>query len=101
MQLPASVRQLLWEYDTADGAPSGRWERVAMERVMERGTLDDMRWLLSTFGRDRLREFLEERGRRVLPPRELRFWSRVCRVHEPRADRWVEEARERERVWRG
>lgn len=83
-------------------APSGpRWERVVIERVMARGTLADMRWLVAAFDRDRLAAYLAERGRRILPPRELRFWATICHVPEAEADAWVRAARERERMWRG
>ena len=89
----------MWEYEIAERIPSSGWERVLVERVMERGELADMRWLLRTFGRDRLRRFLEERGRRVLPPRELCFWSWACGVPDSVARQWVSGARERS--WQG
>ena len=101
MNFPESVRALLREYDTSAGTDGPAWERAATERVMLRGLLEDMRWLLATFGRDRLRAFLSERGRRVLPPRELRFWCTICDVPQHDADAWVVESRERERAWRG
>lgn len=101
MNFPESVRALLHEYDTSAGTDGPAWERAAMERVMLRGLLEDMRWLLATFGRDRLRDFLEERGRRVLPPRELRFWCTICGTPRDDADAWVDEARRSERAWRG
>lgn len=101
MVLPESVRQLLWEYDQSTQGAGEGWDRVVIERVMERGLWSDMRWLLASFGRARLREFLTLRGHRVLPPRELRFWGGVCGVAPPILDRWVTAARERERAWRG
>jgi hypothetical protein len=72
-----------------------------IERVMTRGLWEDMRWLLATFGRERLREFLTRRGRRVLPPRELRFWGTVCGIAPADLDRWVGGARQRRGSWRG
>jgi hypothetical protein len=101
VDLPASVQRLLSDYDIP-ATPSGPgWERVVIERVMARGTLADMRWLLASFDRDRLAAYLAERGRRVLPPRELRFWATICRVPAAEADSWLHAARERERMWRG
>lgn len=101
MHIPGPVRELLWEYDLEDPSVLARVERVMVERVMERGGWAAMQWLLRTFDRDRLRRYLEERGSRVLPPRELRFWSWACGVAEGRAREWVREARDRERAWRG
>ncbi len=85
-----------------DEAPSGKgWENAIIERVMQRGCWNDMLWLLRTFDRSELRSFLNNRGRRVLAPRELRFWAGVCSVPDNDQDVWVREARVRERAWRG
>jgi len=101
MEIPESVRELLWEYDLGDPGVVNRLERVMMERVMERGGWDAMQWLLRSFGREKLRRFVEDRGRRVLPARELRFWTWVCGVPEEVAGDWVGQARARELAWRG
>jgi hypothetical protein len=68
---------------------------------MERGTWVDMRWLLASFGRERLARFLAERGHKTLAPRELRFWSTICHASERQTDRWVAAANAGERAWRG
>ena len=76
-----------------------RLDRVIVERVMERGGWESMRWLLGAYQRSELREFLERRGRRVLPPRELRFWSWATGVPDSVATSWVQNARERAEKW--
>jgi hypothetical protein len=101
MDFPESVRALLWEYDPDDPAVADRLERVIMERVMERGGWDAMQWLLGSFGREKLRRFLDDRGCRVLPARELRFWAWVCGVPDGVTRNWVGQARARELAWRG
>ena len=100
MEIPTTVRSLLWEYSLGDTTLSDRWYPTIIERVMQRGGWDDMLWLLRAFDRERLRAFLVHRGRRVLAPRELRFWARICGVADEEQDAWVHEARERERAWR-
>ncbi|MFV2073101.1 MAG: hypothetical protein ACC742_10685 [Thermoanaerobaculales bacterium] len=101
MRIPASVQALFWEY-SVDQAPSGEgWEKTIIERVMQRGCWKDMLWLLHTFSRSRLRSFLEQRGKRAIAPRELRFWATMCGVPGDVQDAWVREARARERAWRG
>jgi hypothetical protein len=99
MEFPKYVQDLLWEYDLEDPQVSDRLDRVVVERVMERGGWASMRWLLEAYQRSELREFLEKRGRRVLPPRELRFWSWATGVPDPVAASWVREARERAEKW--
>ena len=101
MKISASIRALLWEYDVPAEPTGAAWERAIMERVMSRGRLDDMRWLVATFDRPTLTGYLLERGARVLPPRELRFWSTWCDIPSQRADAWVRTARERAVAWRG
>jgi hypothetical protein len=100
MEIPATVRSLLWEYSLGETNLGDRWHSTIIERVMQRGGWDDMLWLLRAFDRARLRTFLERRGKRALAPRELRFWARICGVPDEEQDAWVREARERERAWR-
>ena len=101
MEIPAGVRALLWEYSVEE-MPSGvGWEKTIIERVMQRGCWNEMLWLLRTFDRSRLRRFLNIRGRKVLAPRELRFWARICGVPDNDQEVWVREARAREQAWRG
>ncbi|MFN3414247.1 MAG: hypothetical protein ACK42L_09335 [Thermoanaerobaculum sp.] len=100
MTLPDSIRGLLHEFAVPTELEGPPWERLIIERVMERGSWDDMRWLLTWCGRARLAEYLRARGHRLLPPRELRFWSAVTGIPKPMADEWVRRARERVRSWR-
>ncbi len=101
MEIPTSVRDLLWEYRTEGCTIDERWENTVLERVMQRGGWEDMRWLVQTFDRRRMRSFLEDRGRRVLPPRELRYWALVSGVPAEEQESWVDEARRGEQTWRG
>lgn len=91
----------MWEYDVPSSPEGPAWQRAVIERVMARGSWADMQWLLTSFEREQLRGYLGGRGRRVLPPRELRFWGTMCDVPEQELDSWVREARERQRAWRG
>ncbi len=101
MRIPQSVLDLMWEFDPAGLAALTELPDALIERVMARGRWEDMRWLLAAADRERLRSYLERRGARVLPPRELRFWLFIARVPEPQATAWVSSAREREAAWKG
>lgn len=101
MQIPSNVRKLLWEYRIDGETIDPRWEDTILERVMQRGGWSEMQWLLQAFDRGRVRDFLANRGRRVLAPRALRYWALICGIPVHDQDAWVVEARERERAWRG
>jgi hypothetical protein len=101
MVIPDEIRDLLWEYDLEGLDSDANLEDAVIERVMQRGRWNQMRWLLRHMGRQRLRLFLEDRGHRRLPPRELRFWALLSGVPEETRNDWVHLARTREREWRG
>lgn len=101
MRFPDTVERLLWEYDLEALRAEPELPEVVIERVMARGGWEPMRWLLATCSPERRRRFLEERGRRVLAPRELNFWAFASSVPPERTSEWVREARKRETAWRG
>ena len=101
MKLPDNVERLLWEYDIDALREESEIPEVVLERVMARGGWHEMCWLLASCDRRRLRVFLEDRGARVLAPRELAFWALACSIPEDRASMWIHKARTRQQAWRG
>ena len=101
MVIPDEIRGLLWEVDLDRLGRDAELEDAVIERVMQRGSWNQMRWLLRTIERPRLRLFLERRGHRRLAPRELGFWALVSGVPAETRDDWVHLARAREQEWRG
>lgn len=101
MVISGEIRSLLWEYDLEGVEDDADLEDAVIERVMQRGSWDQMRWLLRHMGRKRLRLYLEGRGHRRLAPRELRFWALLSGVPETTRNDWVRLAQTREREWRG
>lgn len=99
MNIPPSVRCLLHDFELPLEPVGAVWERAITERVMARGTLDAMRWLIGAFSREQLAGYLAERGRRVLDPREVRFWTTICHIPAAQAQAWV--AASRARTWHG
>lgn len=69
-----AVERLLWDVDPASlDLDSDR--AYVMERVMTRGTWEAMKWLLAAYAPSVIREYLEQRGARTLPPSVLAFWA--------------------------
>lgn len=101
VKVPGDIEQLLWEYDL-DGVDS--WTELpdaVIERVMARGGWSEMQWLFREVGAERLRSYLERRGARVLPPREVAFWGLACSVPDALVQEWVIQSRTRQSEWRG
>ena len=99
MKIPGHVLRLMWEYDRAVLQGGAEFPDALLERVMSAGGVSQMRWLLQAVDRARLAAYLESRGRRVLPARELRFWCHMAGIEESMASEWVRNARARERSW--
>lgn len=72
------IARLFWEYasQTTD-LP----DDVVFARVMERGTLDDSRWLLRTIPAERLAAWFDTRAARHLSARSLALWA--CLLDRP------------------
>ncbi len=74
MNLPPDFHRLFWDcrpetVDTETHAP------FVIERILEYGSLTAVRWVLKTYGAERLRRFLRERGVRTLSRKTLSFWA--------------------------
>ena len=101
MKIPSDIQRLLWEYDL-DGIDS--WTElpdVVVERVMSLGGWAEIQWLIREVGVERLRSYLERKGARVLPPREVAFWGLACSVPDALVQEWVTDSRARWSEWRG
>ncbi len=90
---------LFWECDpkTFD---IGKHADLIIARIMERGNWDAMVWLQQTYSGDRLRAFLETRGKRILPFRELNYWALICRIPFEKKQYWLKQARGKSDVWK-
>lgn len=74
VDLPPDVRHLFWDcrpetVDIQAHAP------FVLERILEYGTLAAARWALQTYGSERIKDFLRERGVRTLSRKTLSFWT--------------------------
>lgn len=82
-----SVARLFW--NVAPGAlDTERSAALIMRTVLASGELEDARWLLRTYGRERVSRFLLEDtyGRRELPRGARKLWAIILRLDIPAAD---------------
>ena len=68
-------------------------------RIMERGTWRAMLWLRRTFSDAELRDYLQTRGRKILPARELNYWALICGIPEKTRNDWLREIKCRKDTW--
>lgn len=97
-KLPSSLHALFWDFDI-DAIDLRRHAQLIIERIMERGAWAAMQWLQANYSRDSLRAFLEQRGKRVLPPRELNYWSLLCGVPSHTRREWLTRQRDLKSIW--
>jgi hypothetical protein len=83
---------LLQEYDL-EQLDLERHAVTIIERTLEHGNQAEVRWLLCTYGVDRVREVIRSRGARQLTPRAFAFWRLVLDVTAWQRHPWPEAAR--------
>jgi hypothetical protein len=71
--LPPGLTRLLWEYSTETAVHIP--DEIIFAKVMERGSLEECRWLVGAFPNERLKTWFEQHAERHLSPRSLRLWA--------------------------
>ena len=75
--LPEFLRPLFWEVDFDRLSGAGR-EHYVLERVLEYGDDQAIRWLLGRFSREEIGEVV--RSSRALSPNTGHFWALVLEI---------------------
>jgi hypothetical protein len=74
--IPIALRLFFQDYDI-DSLQVERDANLILQRTLEFGNWDDMRWLLQTYGKERIRVFLREFGERMLRPSTFNYWRKL------------------------
>jgi hypothetical protein len=85
------------EYDWAT-LDVERHSGVIIERLLERGTWQQLRWLFSIYGEARVAEWVRRHGFRLLSRRSFALWRLALGVDDFCAPDWAREARSAD-VW--
>ena len=94
-ELPAATAWLFPEYDFAAIVPE-TYADVIIERILERGSWDELRWLFARYGEPRVREWVRDHGFRLLSKRSFALWRLALDVQDYVAPDWAREAKEME-----
>ena len=93
--LPADAAWLFTEYDF-DTMGLEYHKSVIIERVLERGTWGQLRWLFATYGEANVAEWLRQHGFRLLSSRSFALWRLALGVTDYVAPEWAVEAKRME-----
>src|SRR5436305_1025715 len=74
--LPAEVTRLFWDTSPAAVDPVAHRSSI-LDRVLEYGNLQSVRWVEQCYGLPAIREYFLIRGRRVLSAKTRAFWTVV------------------------
>ena len=78
-RIPIGLKPYFQEYDIAR-LNITRDANLIIQRVLEFGTWDELRWLFETYRSKRIRLFLRERGERLLKPVTFTYWRKLLDI---------------------
>ena len=55
---------------------------LIIQRTLEFGTWEEVRWVFSTLGAKRVRLFLRQYGERWLKPANFNYWRKLLRIRK-------------------
>ena len=93
--LPSDSAWLFPEYDPSS-LEVERHSGVIIERLLERGSWDQVRWLFDTCGEDRVADWVRRHGFRLLSKRSFALWRLALGIEEYVAPEWARETRRME-----
>jgi len=90
--LQSDMRWLFPEYDfnTID---LEHHAGVIIERILERGSWEQLRWLFSTYSEPRVGDWVKGHGFRLLSKQSFALWRLALHIEEYYAPEWAEEAK--------
>jgi hypothetical protein len=89
-RIPKHVRDLFWEYPKTALSWSDDAELV-IQRVLESGQWDSVKWLLATTGYAWLKNWMLQHRGAGLDPKRLRFWQLALNLPEATVSQWISE----------
>ena len=94
-RLPSDSAWLFPEYDF-EAMDLERHSGVIIERVLERGTWEQTRWLFATYGEECVAAWVQRHGFRLLSKRSFALWRLALGITDYVAPVWAMEAQRME-----
>ena len=83
-QIPIGLKPYFQEYDITQ-LDIFHDTNLIIQRTLEFGTWDELRWLFETYGSQRIRSFLREHGERWLNLVTFHYWRKLLGVRKWKA----------------
>jgi hypothetical protein len=94
-QLPSDSAWLFPEYDFGSIRLESH-SSLIIERMLERGSWEQLRWLFKIYGEPRVAGWVRQHGFRLLSKRSFALWKLALNVTDYRAPAWAVEAKSME-----
>jgi len=79
--IPVGLHPYFQEYDVT-ALDLQRDANLIIQRTLEFGTWEEVRWVLSALGPERVRVFLRQYGERWLRPVSFNYWRKLLRIRK-------------------
>lgn len=79
--IPPGLHPYFQEYDVL-ALDLQRDANLIIQRTLEFGTWEEVRWIFSTLGSNRVRLFLRQYGERWLRPTNFHYWRKLLRIRK-------------------
>lgn len=80
-KIPDRLTPYFQEYDVAQ-INLAKDANLVIQRTIEYGTWDEIRWLFQLYGSGRIRVFIREHGERLLTPVTFNYWRLLLRIRK-------------------
>ena len=93
IRIPSGMKWMFPEYDFQEMRVDSH-QFVIIERVLERGSWEQLRWLFNTYGEKAVAEWVQNHGFRLLSKRSFALWRLALGIREFKAPDWAFEGKE-------
>ena len=93
--IPSSLARLFHEYDFAR-MDVRQHANIIIERTLEMGTWEELRWLFHHYGIQQITEYLQQFGNRRLSKMTFNYWIKLLQIKEYRPAPFAEI---RDKLW--
>ena len=96
--IPPDMAWLFPEYAFAD-MNSWTHQGVIIERVLERGSWEQLKWLFTTYGEITIARWVSKHGFRLLSKRSFALWRLALDIETVEAPDWAVAAKRAPEAW--